>query len=184
MNLDKQLRRLERKLEKIAKDATPKAFAAASNKLATQSKTAVASEVAKEVRIPVRAVKGRIFIRRARPGAMVAKVVLYARPVDAINTSPSRMAKGWKVAGQFRERSFMQRMPNMSRHRIFQRTGNFKQNERGWKIEQFRKVNVNIDEEVARIGKAVTTLKVRKDFARLYQHELNARIKGYVTRGR
>lgn len=176
MNLDKQLRRLERKLDKIAKDATPKAFASAINKVATQSKTAVASEVAKEVRIPVRAVKSRIFIRRARPGTMVAKIALYARPIDAIHTGPTRMASGWKVGGKFRERSFMQRMPNQSRHRIYQRKGSSRL--------PISKVVLPVSEPVARIGRAVTTLKMRKDFARLYQHELNARIKGYVTRGR
>ena len=176
MKLDDQLRRLERKLDKIAKDSVPKAYAAAVNKVATQSRTAIASEVAREVRIPVRAVKSRIYLRRARVGGLEAQIRLYARPVDAVNTGPARLSRGWKVAGQFRERSFMARMPNQNRHRIYQRAGADRL--------PIQKVVVPISEPVERIGMAVTALKMRRDFARLYKHELDARIKGYVTRGR
>lgn len=183
MSLDKQTARLVKKLDKIAKIETARAHASAINKLTKQVKTAVASEVAKEIRIPVRSVKRRIYVKRATASNGIAKVYLYARPVPGVDARATRTNKGWKVAGEFRPRSFLAKMPTQSRHHIFQRDGRGPVlRPDGKRREKFDMVRVPIAEPVKRIGMAVISLKMKRDYPKILKHELNARLKGYVTR--
>lgn len=183
MSLDKDVARLTKKLDRIAKIETARAHASAINKLSNQVKTAVSSLVSKETRIPVRTIKRRVYNKRATAANGVAKIYLYAKPIPGIDARASRTNKGWKVAGQFRPRSFLAKMPNQSRHHIFQRDGRgpvLRPN--GKRKEKFDMVRVNISDPVARIGMAVIEFKMRKDYPKLLKHELNARLQGYVTR--
>tara|TARA_R110001599_G_scaffold100770_5_gene258102 strand:- start:3512 stop:4057 length:546 start_codon:yes stop_codon:yes gene_type:complete len=181
MQLDDQIKSLSKKLDKIAKVETIKAHISAVNKVAAQSKTAIASISAAETKIKVSKLKKRIFVKRASFSKPSARVYFYSRPVDALDASNSRVAKGWKVAGTFRQRSFLARMPNQSRHHIFQRDGNGPvRTAGGKKRERIKMITVEAADSLNRVGPAVTELKMMKDYHRLLKSELSARLKGYV----
>ena len=174
MSLDKQIASLERKLEKISRAELYRADASALNKTAAKAKTATASVVSKETKIPVSVVKKRVFLRKAIAGRRGASIALYSRPVAAVDARISRNSKGWRVSGKNYRGSFLAKMSNQNRHHIYQRKTK--------KRLPIQMVKVPLAEPVERVGKAVIELHMRKEYPRILQREYAARIKGYVTR--
>ena len=174
MNLDKQVRDLERKLNKISKIETARAYASAINKTAKLARTQVVRQVAKERKLPVRSVSKRVYIRRATSNRGYALISLYAKPVNAINTNFSTQKKGFKVAGKVVPRSFFAKSKGFGRHYIFQR--------KGYARLPIDMVTVPISDVLKRVSLPIIKDKMRTDFERLIKTEFNARIKGYVTR--
>lgn len=173
MQLDKQLKSLERKLNKISKVDTARAYASAVNKTAQRVRTEVSREVASAKRLRVKDVRSRIYIRRANARRGFATISFYAKPVNAVNTSFSKVRKGYKVAGELRPRSFFARARNNGRHFIYQRKGKDRL--------PIQMVNVPIADAVNNAAIPVIKKRMSSDFYSILRQEFNARIKGYVT---
>lgn len=174
MELDRQIASLEKKLAKISGVELHRADASALNKTAAKAKTATASLVSKEARVPVSVVKKRIFIRKAIAGRRGASIAMYAKPVSAVEARISRNAKGWRVAGKNYPGSFLSQMRNQRRHHIYQRKTK--------KRLPIQMIKVPLAEPVERVGQAVVELHMRKEYPRILQREYSARINGYVKR--
>lgn len=172
-DLDKQIKSLEKKLNRVAKDATPKAYASAVNKTASKIKTDVVRKVAKDANIRVKDVSPRVYVRRASARKGVAAISFYSKPVNATKTNFSKLRKGFKVAGEVVPRSFFARGRNNRRHYIYQRKGKAR--------TPIRMVTIRISRAVNRYAEPAIAQKMRTDFPRILKSEFNARIKGYVS---
>lgn len=173
MSLDADIRRLEKKLNRISSKETPRAYAAAINKTAKMIQTEVAREVAKANRIRVKDVKRRVFIRKANIKKSNAKISVYAKPINAVSTNYKVTRRGYSVAGERVPRSFFAKGKSR-RHQIFQRKGSAR-----YPIDV---VKIYINDDVQRLVMPIVERKMKTDFQRLLKHEFNARLRGYVKR--
>ena len=174
MSLDAQIRELERKLNAISKVETQRAYASALNKTAQVIRRDAARKVAQSKKIRQRDVMRRIFYRRANYKKPFGDLAFYAKPISAINVPFSSNKRGFKVAGSQVPRSFLAKMPNQSRHHIYQRKGRER--------TPIQRVVVRIDDIVREHALQSSKTIMRSRFSAVFRQELNARLKGYVTR--
>lgn len=104
--LDQSIKQLERKLNKIAKVETDRAYSSAANKIATRVRSQVTKAVAGDVKIAQKNVRRKIYISRSKAKTGRARLTFYTRPINAVSTNYSITKKGYKVAGQVRPRTF------------------------------------------------------------------------------
>lgn len=169
--LDASIKRLEKKLSKIAKVETDRAYSAAANKIATRVKSRVAKAVASDVNLTQKVVKRKIFIRRSRAATGRAAITFYTRPVNAVSTNYSITRKGYKVAGRVYPRTFFAKGKS-STHQIYQRKGQAR-----YPIDP---VKIPISEAVNRHAVPLTARLMKTDFPDLLKHELGVRIRGVI----
>ncbi len=169
--LDQSVKSLEKKLNKISKLDTDRAFSSAANKLATRAKSQVAKAVAREVRVTQKNVRSKIFIGRSTAKTGRAKITFYTRPVNAVRTNYSITKRGYKVAGKIYPRTFFARGKGAT-SQIFQRKGSAR-----YPIEP---VKIPIQAAVNRYAVPITADLMKRDFKKILQQEFRARINGYI----
>ena len=172
-DLEKQIKSLEKKLTKIAQVDTDRAYSSAINKTANSIKSHVVKKVSGDVKITQKNIRRKIYVKRSTPKTGMAKLYFYGRAVNAINTNFSKTAKGYKIAGTFRPRTFFAKSPTANKHLIFQR--------RGAERLPVDVVKIPINEAVQK--HAMPTIKERMNnyFYKTLKAEFNARLKGYVS---
>lgn len=174
MSLDQQVKALERKLNDIARIETKRAYSSAINKTATVITRDVARHVSQAKNTRQRDITSRIFYRRSTTRTPNGKLSFYTKPLSAIKVPFSKNRRGFRVAGKQVERSFFAQMPNQKRHHIYQRKGKAR--------TPIRRVNLSISTEVNAVAIPMTEKAMKNIFPKKLQHELHARLKGYVTR--
>lgn len=78
-------RSVQQKLEQIKATEIPAAHVRALNRTATSGRAQVARQIASAIKLPQRKVKGRMFIRKAKPRDLVANIRVYSRGLTAIS---------------------------------------------------------------------------------------------------
>lgn len=170
-DLDLAVKRLEKKLSKISKVETDRAYSAAVNKVAARIKTRVVRAVAGDTKIAQKVVRRRIYLRRSRAKTGKAVITFYGKPVNAIDTNYSLLKRGYKVAGTLYPRTFFAKGKG-PRHQIFQRKGAARY--------PIAPVRIPISDEVERYAVPITAQLMKTEFPDLLRHELGVRIRGVI----
>lgn len=172
--IDASIKSLERKLDKIGRVETDRAYSSAVNKISTRVRSQVTKAVAGDVNLTQKVVRRKIFIRRSRARTGKAAIYFYTRPINAISTNYRITRKGYKVAGRVYPRTFFARGKGPT-HQIFQRQGIAR-----YPIEP---VKIEIQDSVNRFAVPITDRLMKTDFPDILKREFNARIRGYIKRG-
>jgi hypothetical protein len=188
-SLDRQIKRLEKKLKDIAEKEIPRAVASALNKAHRPSKREVAKAVAQQEKLPVVVVNKQIFFNAASARKPVAQVRSFTRAISAIRLlSASTIAKrrgtgtnkmGVKVRGREFKGAFINRAKGGTTNSVT-----------GWNYLVYKRVGrgrlplevIRIPIEQSLKKHQLPVLKARhlERFAALYQHELSYRLTKYV----
>lgn len=181
-SIEKQIKRLARKLNNIAKRETPKAAASALNKTARLARTPTVKEVAKDTKVAAKHIRKRAYISRATPKKQRARIYGYARPVKAvmllkrneINKSElwrGTNQRGVRVAGRQFNGAFVSVHRKSGNIQVFRR-----KTSRRMPLEV---ISIPISETFNDRLKANTRKKMKTDFRRILQSELKFRLNKY-----
>jgi Prophage minor tail protein Z (GPZ) len=188
-SLDKQIKRLEKKLKDIAEKEIPKAVASALNKAHRPSKREVAKVVAQQEKLPAAIVNKQIFFNAASARKPVAQVRSFTRGISAIRLlSASTIAKrsgtgtnkmGVKVRGREFKGAFINHAKGGTTNSVT-----------GWNYLVYKRVGkarlpvevirIPVEEALKNNQMPVLQAKHLERFAKLYQHELSYRLSKYV----
>ncbi|MGF7452590.1 phage tail protein [Pasteurella bettyae] len=126
MSLQDDVKRINRKLNTLGKQQIPRAAVKAINKVARTIGSRAMKAVAKDVGVPVKTVRGRMQIARAKGNLPTAKIRVRRSHMPAIRLLENRSNKIWVgrggiVVGKYAiHRGFRQRLKN-GRWHILQR---------------------------------------------------------------
>lgn len=128
MSLQDDVARLNRKLNEIGRQKVPRASVTAINKVARKISNRAMKAVAKDVGVPLKTVRGRVTIERAKNKLPVARLRVLRSDMPAIRLLENRSNRIWVgrggiVIGKYAiSRGFRQRLRN-GRDHILQRDG-------------------------------------------------------------
>jgi thymidine phosphorylase len=181
-SLDKQIKRLEKKLKDIAEKEIPKAVARALNKVGKPTATEVGRKVSAQEKLPVRTVAKQMYFNPATAKTMTASVKSYTRGINVIRLlSKGVLAKkmgtgtnkrGVDVRGRSYPGAFINRTKKSGQALVFSRIGLGR--------TPLRVERIDIKKHL--VEYQMPTLKARHlaRFAKEYQHELSYRLSKYV----
>lgn len=180
-SLQSQISQLERKLSEYSRVQVPRAAASALNKITPKVKSAVAKNVAVDVKVKQSYLRKQIFTGRAKSNSLSAYVKSYLRPISAARLlTQARLKKsvgrgtnrrGVKVAGQQFDKAFVNIGKKNGRYYVLRRKGKSR-----YPVEV---INIKIDKSFTSNQLPIAERFHRADFQRLYAHELNFRMTKY-----
>jgi hypothetical protein len=190
-NLDKDIRRLIKKLRKISRVEVQRANAKALNNVAKLSRTRIVRGVAKQTRIKSKDIRRKTFFSKATAKRQKAVLTGYSRPVSAISVLTKKQRalrgkgtnkQGVKARGYEWPGAFVAKGLSGNVH-VFDRTGEKhrprKGNYPGQRRDKITSVKIDVQKPFERGMKVVPRRVMKKDFKRLLEHELNIRIKKF-----
>lgn len=181
-DLKRQIKDLEKKLNQYSRTDVPRAVASSLNRGVGRVKSQVVRTVAKEVRLPAKFLRNKVYTSRAKTSGLKAYVRSYLTPISAARLlSTATLLKrrgtgtnrrGVRVAGQQIDGAFIN---------IGRKDGYFHVLRRkGTERYPLEKVSIKIEPSMMQNQLPIADRFMRSDFERELIRQLNFRLSKYV----
>lgn len=179
-DMAKQIRRLERKLQRYRTVEVARASSSAINRVTKMVRTEVVRKVSKGEKLPAKAVRRKTFIKRSTAKSQRATFTAYTTDVSVAGLMrPSTLKskagrgtsrKGVRAAGRTFPGAFINPGAN-GRLMVYQRKGKAR--------HPIQVVKISIREPVRRAVPSISQRLMRTDYRRLYANDLKFRVSKY-----
>jgi len=173
MSIDKDIKRYSDRLSSYKAKDVKAAAASALSKTAAKAKTRTIRGVAKEAKLPVKVIRKKVYLKRAKANQLRARLKAYRNPVSLMSLNPKQTKRGRKNGGVRAGKHFVKGAFIVNGKQVFKRKGSAR-----LPIEVQR---VRIQKLVDRITLKVTMRVMKKDFKKLLLHELKYRLSKHRT---
>ncbi|VUD48442.1 hypothetical protein TDB9533_01234 [Thalassocella blandensis] len=179
--IERQIKRYQKKLNKIAGVETPRATASALNKTARSVIPKVVRYVSQETKVPQKFIRKKTFVSRATSRKQRAKIYGYAQAIPVVSLLKTKQLlkgarrgtnkRGVRVAGRQYDGAFINVLRKSGRFQVLKRLGKGR-----YPLEV---IKIPIEKEYERALEFFSRQKMRDDFPLLLKRDLQYRYRKY-----